>query len=292
MDDFKPERDPQDQSNFRPDTSDRPILRSRQQGFKYHLASKQHIMIGIAVLVLLLFIITIRSTLKAPTDHEKEYTSTTTNELNLNISKPTSLLNESLLSLHQKKNQAQSITIPSISNTPTESSLSLANQGQSNHIEIPGDLVDALQHGQTLASIKQQLVENPTSTPSSTKLPSTTPAKIVEPIKTNHKTKTKPIVRTHTNKSNDLLSAPASNYTLQLSSARRLNSLEAFAKNNRLTNYKIYKTIRNGQQWYVLINGNYRSVSEAKNAILTFPASVQEKKPWVRKFHQVKQDQK
>ncbi|MDR5610034.1 MULTISPECIES: SPOR domain-containing protein [unclassified Arsenophonus] len=290
MDEFKPERDPQDQSNFRPDTSDRPVLRSRQQGSKHHLASRQHVMIGIAVLVLLLLIIAISSALKAPTDHEKQNTSTTINERNIDISKSTSLSNESPLS--QEQNQPQNVTMPSISDTPTESSLPPANQGQGKRIEIPGDVVDALRQGQTLPNAKQQLVENPTSTPSSTKLPATTPPKIVEPIKTNPETKTKPIVRTHTNQSGDLLSAPASNYTLQLSSASRSNSLEAFAKNNRLTNYKIYKTIRNERPWYVLIHGNYRSVSEAKNAISTLPASVQEKKPWVRKFQQVKQDQK
>lgn len=87
MDEFKPERDPQDQSNFRPDTSDRPVLRSRQQGSKHHLASRQHVMIGIAVLVLLLLIIAISSALKAPTDHEKEHTSVTNNERNIDISK-------------------------------------------------------------------------------------------------------------------------------------------------------------------------------------------------------------
>ncbi|HGJ5857078.1 SPOR domain-containing protein [Arsenophonus nasoniae] len=290
MDEFKPERDPQDQSNFRPDTSDRPVLRSRQQGSKHHLASRQHVMIGIAVLVLLLLIIAISSALKAPTDHEKEHTSVTNNERNIDISKTTSLANES--SLSQEHNQPQNVTMPSISDTPTEGSLPPANQGQGKRIEIPGDVVDALRQGQTLPTTKQQLVENPTSTPSSTILPSTTPPKIVEPIKTNPETKTKPIVRTHTHHNGDLLSSPASNYTLQLSSASRSNSLEAFAKKNRLTNYKIYKTVRNGQPWYVLIHGNYRSVSEAKNAISTLPTSVQEKKPWVRKFQQVKQDQK
>ncbi|MFS1539449.1 MAG: SPOR domain-containing protein [Candidatus Phlomobacter fragariae] len=286
MDEFKPERDPQDHSNFRPDTSDRNVLRSPQQRSKHHLASRQHVMIGIAVLFLLLLIIAISSALKAPTDHDKQHTSTTNNERNINISKATSLSNET--PLFKEQNQPQNVTMPSISDTPTEGSLPLTKQGQGKRIEIPGDVVDALRQGQTLPNTKQQLVENPTST----RLPSTTTPKIVEPIKTNPETKTKPIVRTHTNQSSDLLSAPASNYTLQLSSASYSDSLKAFAKNNRLTNYKIYKTIRNGQAWYVLIHGNYRTVSEAKNAILILPASIQEKKPWVRKFQQVKQDKK
>ncbi|MGP1927793.1 MAG: SPOR domain-containing protein [Arsenophonus sp. NC-QC1-MAG3] len=292
MDEFKPERDPQDQSNFRPDTSDRPVLRSRQQESKYHIASRQHVMIGISVLVLLLIIIVISSALKAPTDHEKQYTSTTINKRNIDIYKSTSLLNESSLPLPKEHNQSQIETMPLISNTQTKSSLPLSNQDQDKRIEIPSNVVDALRQGETLPNIKQQLAENTTSIPSSIKPPSTILVKIVEPIKTNPETKIKHIVQTDINQSADLLSAPTSNYTLQLSSASRSNSLEAFAKNNHLTNYKIYKSIRNGQPWYVLIHGNYRSVSEAKNATLTLPDSVQKKKPWVRKFQQVKQDQK
>ena len=288
MDELKSEKDPQDQSNFRPDTSDRPILHSRQQGSKHHLASRQHVMIGIAVLVLLLLIIAISSALKAPTDHEKQHSSTTNNERNIDISKSTSLSNNS--SLAQEQNQPQNVTMPSISDTPTEGSLPITNQGQGKRIEIPGDVVDALHQGQTLPNTKQQLAENSTTT-SAAILPSISP-KMVEPTKTNTEIKTKQIVRTHAKQTGDLLSAPASNYTLQLSSASRSDSLQAFAKSNRLTNYKIYKTIRNGQPWYVLIYGNYRSVNEAKHAIATLPAAVQEKKTWVRKFQQVKQDQK
>ncbi|WP_338078209.1 SPOR domain-containing protein [Arsenophonus endosymbiont of Bemisia tabaci] len=239
-------------------------------------------MTGIAVLVLLLLTIAISSPLKAPTDHEKQNTSTTINERNINISKSISLSNESPLS--QEQNQPQNVTMPSISDTPTESSFPPANQGKGKRIEIPGDVVHALRQGQTLPNAKQQLIENPTPTPSSTKLLATTPPKIVETIKTNSEKKTKPIVRTHTNQSGDLLWTPASNYTLQLSSASRSDSLEAFAKNNRLTNYKIYKTIRDKKEWYVLIHGNYCSASEAKNAISTLPASVQEKNPGLENF--------
>ncbi|MGP1956239.1 MAG: SPOR domain-containing protein [Arsenophonus sp. NC-PE1-MAG3] len=266
MDEFKPERDPQDQSNFRPDASDRSALRSRQQESKYHPASRQHLMIGIAVLVLLLLIIAISSALKAPTDHEKQHIYTTTNKRNIDIYKSTSLLNESYL--------------------PPP------NQSKDKHIEIPANLVDPLQQGEILPNIKQQLVENLTSIPSSTKLSSIELVKNVEPIETNPEIKIKPTVQTHINQSTDLLSAPTSNYTLQLSGASCSNSLEAFAKNNHLINYKIYKSIRNGQPWYVLIHGNYRSINEAKNATLTLPDSIQKKKPWVRKFQQVKQDQK
>ncbi|MGP1954062.1 MAG: SPOR domain-containing protein, partial [Arsenophonus sp. NC-QC1-MAG3] len=260
MDKFKPERDPQDQSNFRPDTSDRPVLRSRQQESKYHLASRQHVMIGIAILVLLLLIIAISSALKAPTNHEKQHTSTAINKRNINIYKSTSLLNESSLPLSKEHNQPQSETMmPLISNIQTKSSLPLPNQGQDKRIEIPSKVIDALRQGETLPNIKQQLAENPTSIPLSIKPSSTILVKIVEPIKTNPETKIKPIVQRHINENADLLSAPASNYTLQLSSASRSNSLEAFAKNNHLINYKIYKSTRNGQPWYVLIHGNYRS---------------------------------
>ncbi|CAI0904708.1 Uncharacterized protein conserved in bacteria [Serratia entomophila] len=87
-------------------------------------------------------------------------------------------------------------------------------------------------------------------------------------------------------------SAPASHYTLQLSSASRSDTLNAYAKQQKLQNYLVYATKRDGKPWYVLVSGNYASSAEAKRAITTLPADVQAKKPWVRPVRQVQQDLK
>ncbi|MGM3189975.1 SPOR domain-containing protein [Dickeya dadantii subsp. dieffenbachiae] len=85
-------------------------------------------------------------------------------------------------------------------------------------------------------------------------------------------------------------SAPASHFTLQLSSASREDSLKTYAREQRLANYWVYETKRDGRPWYVLVNGVYASPEDARRAIASLPADVQAKKPWVRPIRQVKQD--
>ena len=89
-----------------------------------------------------------------------------------------------------------------------------------------------------------------------------------------------------------LQSTPASHYTLQLSSASRSDTLNAYAKQQKLQNYQVYATQRDGKAWYVLVSGNYASAAEAKRAIATLPADVQAKKPWAKPVRQVQQDLK
>lgn len=78
-------------------------------------------------------------------------------------------------------------------------------------------------------------------------------------------------------------------YTLQLSSASRHDTLHAYAKQQKLQNYLVYPTQRNGKPWYVLVSGHYASFEEAKYAIVTLPVDVQVKKPLVRHALQVQQ---
>ncbi|MCI4186280.1 SPOR domain-containing protein [Dickeya dianthicola] len=85
-------------------------------------------------------------------------------------------------------------------------------------------------------------------------------------------------------------SAPAGHFTVQLSSASREESLKVYAREQRLANYWVYETKRDGRPWYVLVNGVYASPEDAKRAIASLPADVQAKKPWVRPIRQVKQD--
>ncbi|MEQ4734360.1 MULTISPECIES: SPOR domain-containing protein [Providencia] len=301
MDEFKPDNQSQGQNDLRPDTSDRPTGRSRQSSSaaKPKIAlSRQHIMIGVGVLVLLLLIIAISSALKAPTEHEKQQTTGANNSQNIDLSGSSSLTNSQGQTL---SGQPQEITGSQITPTPTQGEPQTQPNGLGERIEIPGDVVDALNQGQvsvpgtsqpqnttpltppTVKPVEQQPVVKPVT-------PEKTPVKPVEP---KHPVQTKqPAKSTASSQGSNIMSAPAGSYTLQLSSASRSDTLEAFAKENKLANYKVYKTIRNGQTWYVLIHGNYNSVTDAKNAIGTLPAAVQAKKPWVRNMKQVKQDQK
>ncbi|QDX28708.1 SPOR domain-containing protein [Dickeya poaceiphila] len=112
-----------------------------------------------------------------------------------------------------------------------------------------------------------------------------TPAPSSKPV-----TAVKPAVPAGGQSSTAIQSAPASHFTLQLSSASRADSLKAYAREQRLANYWVYETKRDGQPWYVLVNGVYASPEDARRAIASLPADVQAKKPWVRPIRQVKQD--
>ncbi|RDK92653.1 DamX protein [Enterobacillus tribolii] len=85
-------------------------------------------------------------------------------------------------------------------------------------------------------------------------------------------------------------SAPGSHYTLQLSSASRSDTLNAFAKQQNLPNYLVYETTRDGKPWYVLVSGIYASPAEAKKAVSTLPAGVQAKQPWAKPLSQVQKE--
>ncbi|WP_219952016.1 SPOR domain-containing protein [Dickeya zeae] len=100
----------------------------------------------------------------------------------------------------------------------------------------------------------------------------------------------KPAASAASQSSTAIQSAPASHFTLQLSSASREDSLKAYAREQRLANYWVYETKRDGRPWYVLVNGVYATPEDAKRAIASLPADVQAKKPWVRPIRQVKQD--
>ncbi|KYP97546.1 hypothetical protein BG74_02145 [Sodalis-like endosymbiont of Proechinophthirus fluctus] len=86
-------------------------------------------------------------------------------------------------------------------------------------------------------------------------------------------------------------SAPVGYYTLQLSSASQPATLNAYARQQQLSHYWVYQTRRDGKPWYVLVNGVYPSLLQAKNAVAQLPADVQAKKPWARQIGQVKKDQ-
>lgn len=89
-----------------------------------------------------------------------------------------------------------------------------------------------------------------------------------------------------------LKSAPADHYTLQLSSSTSYSNLNKWAKKEKLKNFIIYETVRDGQPWYVLVSGVYASRDEAKNVISSLPEDVQAKNPWAKPLHQVQAEMK
>ncbi|PHM74020.1 SPOR domain-containing protein [Xenorhabdus kozodoii] len=315
MDELKSENKPKTENELKPDTSDRSPQRSRSKFNQPRLAiSRQQMMIGVGILVLLLLIIAISSALKSPTEHEKQQSSNVA-EKNIDLSGSSSLSTNP--SARGQENPSEptthEISPPPISSTPSgDLPPATGTGGYNQRIELPGDISDALNQQQSNInnSVQNNLVQptKPTVTPPvepnkpEKVAPSkAAPAKIEKPKTENRVREDNHAKVTNHHQANkksgadagsDLLKAPANRFTLQLSSASRSDTLTAFAKKNNLVDYKVYATKRDGKPWFILIYGNYRSVSDAKSAISSLPAEIQVKKPWVRKLQQVQQDLK
>lgn len=332
MDEFKPEDD------LRPDSSDRRPTRSRKQVAVPRFAvSRQHIMMGIGILVLLLLIIGIGSALKAPTKHEAAHEGAA-RDISLSGSSSLTTNNGGMpggnTDTHDNNGEAtsqpQNVSIPPIAGTPTEAKPQPQQGGAQQRVDLPGNMADALSSQQkqfdaatqgmigaasTLPTAPATLMNGAAarettrpvqgSAPQQHKLPAKTaahnpsatqqkaPTTMYTPPSTTSSAKTaSSIAKAGAVSGRALQSAPASHYTLQLSSASRADTLNAYAKEQKLQHYRVYATKRDGKPWYVLVSGNYASSAEAKRAVASLPADVQAKKPWVRPVRQVQQDLK
>jgi len=83
---------------------------------------------------------------------------------------------------------------------------------------------------------------------------------------------------------------PRGEYTLQLSGATRQDALNNWARQQKLSNYHVYQTERNGKPWFVLVSGSYATSAEAKRAISALPEAVRAQSPWVKPLSQVKKE--
>ncbi|AOM41839.1 SPOR domain-containing protein [Xenorhabdus hominickii] len=307
MDELKSENKQKTENEFKPDTSDRRPSRSRNQSNSPKLAiSRQQMMIGIGILVLLLLIIAISSALKSPTAHEKQQASSSIEKgINLSGSSSSSPNNQGFeqgeqpISPNQSIPETHEISPQPIKDAPSNDVPPATEMGGYNQrIELPGDISDALNQQQSSIdnSVQKKLVPPPVKPAQPTVTPPVEQKKPekISPPKIEHKVREESQVhkKNVADTKVDLLKAPSNRFTLQLSSASRSDTLTAFAKNNNLVNYKVYQTKRDGKTWFILIHGNYNSISDAKNAISSLPADVQAKKPWVRKLQQVQQDLK
>lgn len=212
----------------------------------------------------------------------------------------------------------QELSAPPVASTPTQAAPVEAPQNQQ-RVTLPGDLNNALtnQQGQvddaangasasglpvspaTVSGSNAATAPAAKSQPSQPQSPTRHAAQPARqapahrPAATaSSKPENKPAAPAATTRSNRETATPSSggNYTLQLSGASRADSLNAWAKKQSLSNYHVYKTSRNGQDWYVLVSGSYATPAEAKRAVASLPAEVRAKNPWVKPVSQVKKE--
>ncbi|WP_337263960.1 MULTISPECIES: SPOR domain-containing protein [unclassified Serratia (in: enterobacteria)] len=165
MDEFKPEDD------LRPDASDRRPSRSRRPATGPSFAlSRQHLMIGVGILVLLLLILGIGSALKAPTQHETAQQGAT-RDINLSGSSSLTTSNNGVPGGTTDTNdnngvghsQPQNISVPPISSTPSEAQPQPPQGGAQQRVELPGNMADALSSQQSQIDAAAQSLNAPVS---------------------------------------------------------------------------------------------------------------------------------
>ncbi|MBL0908259.1 SPOR domain-containing protein [Pectobacterium carotovorum] len=335
MDEFKPE------DELKPDTSDRrPTRQQKSSNFAVPkiALSRQHLMIGIGIVVLVLLIVGIGSALQAPSQPQTpQAQNQASGERNIDLSSSSSMTQSTQPSSpsespaavsgeashgqmpgqapSQTPTSPQTLSAPPISGTPTDAQIQPPVAGQQ-RIELPGNITDALSQQQGRVSEFSQgatgnstLPTAPATVAPAGKTPAASSAKNTHNATPAHASNAKPAANSApkapvaskpaanakaapaaAGQNVSVQNAPASSFTLQLSSASRSDTLKAYAKQHNLAHSWVYETKRDGKSWYVLVTGVYASSAEAKQAIAALPAEVQAKKPWVKPIRQVKQD--
>ena len=116
-------------------------------------ASRQYIMMGLGVFVLLLLIIGIGSALKAPSTDSTEQTPSAEKSINLSGNDTADQANGAqpapgTTSAEQTANATQDVSLPPVSSTPTQGQTPATPEGQQ-RVEVQGDLNNALTQPQS-----------------------------------------------------------------------------------------------------------------------------------------------
>lgn len=317
MEEFKPE------DGLRSDVDDRPSRHQKKAPtstpfLEHYGITRQHIMIAIGIIVLLILMWLISSILTSSGPATSGSNSDNTGARDINLSSQ----NNNVPSGEPQLLQGQDI-----SPTPTQAQPQ-DNNDQQQRLTIPGDVVDTLGNNSgfllptgdaslsSAAGGASSAANNPvTGTTSGSKTTTNRPADAIT-SRPAHTAGTSPATAgtkpasskssnassstnastsaaakgSYSGRTSSLKQIPASHYTLQLSGASRSDTLQAFARQHNLQQYWVYETQHNGKPWYVLVSGNYSSISAAKQAITTLPPDVQAKSPWVKPVSKVHQE--
>ena len=80
-------------------------------------------------------------------------------------------------------------------------------------------------------------------------------------------------------------------FTIQISASNDRQALRQYADSLNLnTELAWFRSLRNGQDWYSLVVGQYPSSANAQTAIANLPARVRRNQPWIRNFGSIQRD--
>ncbi len=123
----------------------------------------------------------------------------------------------------------------------------------------------------------------PKITPVAEPAPKPAPKPVVEPKP--------PAVAEGRERTDWLKSLPPENYTVQLLGAKELSTVRRFmGMYPSLQGVVFYKTTRQGQPWYVIVQGNYPSHEAAKAATTQYPSQLRKQGPWIRKLEAIQKE--
>lgn len=80
-------------------------------------------------------------------------------------------------------------------------------------------------------------------------------------------------------------------YTLQLAAMTSMPDVQAFLDKHQLHNaVRIYPTLRNDTEWYIVTYQDYPTIQMARDAVESLPASLQSLGPWAKSLSQVQRE--
>lgn len=82
-----------------------------------------------------------------------------------------------------------------------------------------------------------------------------------------------------------MMEVPKRHYTLQLMGGRNLPAIRSFVRKNHLEGKaEFYSAKLNNKNWYMLVYGNYSTVSQARNAEKDMPLALRKMHPWIKSY--------
>lgn len=175
------EREEEDYESEEDSMDEEPVERrprKRKKAVAAKPASRQYIMMGLGVLVLLLLIVGIGSALKAPSTNSADQTASTEKSINLSGNDATDQANGAqpapgTTSAEQTAGNTttpQDVSLPPVSSTPTEGQAPATPEGQQ-RVEVQGDLNNALTQPQNQDQMNNAVVNSTLPTEPATVAP-------------------------------------------------------------------------------------------------------------------------
>lgn len=170
--------------------------------------------------------------------------------------------------------------------------LTVGRNDEGQRVVLPDDVVDAIIDEQDAGGDGTQAVEEPLASEINQAIPA--PATPAEPPNTASSAtgtgSTAALTNTDTLAfdSQALLDVSAQRYALQLAALQSRQDATDFIADYQLGDrVQVYQTRRNNANWYMVLLGDYASVTDARRAELTLADNVRALQPFVKSFSQI-----